>query len=191
MLTDGRPAFVVTKASKSDLFSAQRLAAVRMLLRSTAAEPHASLGSLLTKVNRSLRAGWIEGLSGPGMVGLVALADGAAEWIEAGPVTGVVVRGRGSAEDLRANAPALGEDGDWTYESTLIVLGQEDRIVAITDTHTDSVSTVASVLVDGYVSNSRDALSNVLGQLEPTSAAGADPSDVSATVITRVADPRM
>jgi len=113
VLTDGRPAFVVTKASKSDLFSAQRLAAVRMLLRSTAAEPHASLGALLTKVNRSLRAGWIEGLSGPVMVGLVALADGAAEWVEAGPVTGVVVRGRGSAEDLRANAPPLGEESCW------------------------------------------------------------------------------
>jgi CRP-like cAMP-binding protein len=191
VLTDGRPAFVVTKASKGDLFSAQRLAAVRMLLRATAAEPHPSLGALLTKVSRSLRAGWIEGLSGPVMVGLVALADGAAEWVEAGPVTGVIVRERGSAEDLRANAPALGEDGDWHYESTMIVLGQGDRIVAITDTHSDAVSTVASVLIDGYVSNSRDALSSVLGQLEPALASGTDSSDVSATVVTRVAEPRM
>jgi CRP/FNR family transcriptional regulator, cyclic AMP receptor protein len=191
VLTDGRPAFVVTKAAKGDVFSAQRLAAVRMLLRATAAESHPSLGALLTKVSRSLRAGWIEGLSGPVMVGLVALADGAAEWVEAGPVTGVIVRERGSAEDLRANAPSIGEDGEWTYESTMIVLGQGDRIVAITDTHADAVSTVASVLIDGYVSNSRDALSSVLGQLEPTHASPVDSSDVSATVVTRVAEPRM
>lgn len=185
VLTDGRPAFAVTKAARGDVFSAQRLGAVRLLLRSTAAEPHATLGAMLTKVNRNLKAGWIEGLSGPVMVGIVALADGAAEWVEAGPITGVIVRGRGTAEDLSAHAPAIGEDSERIYESTMIVLGQGDRIVALTDTHADAVLTVASVLVDGYVSDSRDALAKVLGQLEPVPTGGADPSDVSATVITR------
>ncbi|MGY8777263.1 MAG: cyclic nucleotide-binding domain-containing protein [Longimicrobiales bacterium] len=191
VLTDGRPAFAVTKASKGDIFSAQRLAAIRMLLRATAADPHPSLGALLTKVNRSLRAGWIEGLSGPVMVALVALADGAAEWVDAGPVTGVIVRGGGTAEDLSAHAPALGQDEGWTYESTMIVLGRDDRIVSLTDTHHDAVSNVTSIIVDGVGSDSRDALTKLLGQLEPTPTTGADPSDVSATVITRVTPPRI
>jgi len=187
VLTDGRPAFTVMKASQGDLFSAQRLAAVRTLLRSAAGEPHATLGAMLTKVNRNLRAGWIEGLSGPVMVGIAALADGAAEWVEAGPMTGVVVRSRGTAEDLSAHAPAVGQEAERQYESTMIVLGQGDRIVSLTDTHSEAARTVASVLVDGHVSNSRDALAKVLGQLEPVSTGGADPSDVSATVITRTA----
>ena len=73
----------------------------------------------------------------------------------------------------------------------MIVLGMGDRIVALTDTHVDAVRTVASALVDGYVSDSRDALSRVLGQLDPTPMSGADSSDVSATVITRITPPRM
>lgn len=185
VLADGRPAFAVSKTMRSDVFAAQRLAAVRLLLRSTAAESHPTLGALLTKVGRSLRAGWIEGLSGPVMVGLVALADGAAEWVEAGPITGIVVRGRGVAEDLSAHAPPVGEDADRSYESETLVLSEGDRIVAVTDTHADALRTVGSALVEGYVSNARDALSKVLGQLEPSPAGGPDASDVSATVITR------
>ena len=38
VLTDGRPAFVVTRAEGSDVFAAQRLSAVRMLLRAAASE---------------------------------------------------------------------------------------------------------------------------------------------------------
>ncbi len=188
VLTDGRPAFAIMKAARGDIFSAQRLAAVRMLLRGAAGEPHATLGALLTKVNRNLKAGWIEGLSGPVLVGVVALADGAAEWVEAGPITGVIVRGRGTAEDLSAHAPALGEEAEQVYESTMIVLGQGDRIVALTDTQAEAVRTVASVLVDevdGHVSNSRDALAKVLSHIESMATGGADPSDVSAAVITR------
>lgn len=190
VLTDGRPAFVVTKDTRGDLFSAQRLAAVRMLLRSAATEPHSSLGALLTKVNRGLKAGWIEGLSDSVMVGLVALADGAAEWVEAGPMTGVIVRGRGTAEDLSAHAPPLGADAERNYESTMIVLGDGDRIVSLTDTHTDAVRGVASVLVGGYVSNSRDALTKVLGELDAAAPGNRETSDVSAVVVTRATPPR-
>jgi CRP-like cAMP-binding protein len=185
VLTDGRPAFAVMRAARGDIFSAQRLAAVRMLLRSAAAEPHATLGAMLTKVNRSLKAGWIEGLSGPVMVGVVALADGAAEWVEAGPITGVIVRGRGTAEDLSVHAPPIGTDVERTYESTMIVLGQGDRVVALTDTHSQAAQTVSSVLAEGSVSHSRDALAKVLGALGAAADSGVDASDVSATVITR------
>lgn len=190
VLTDGRPAFVVLKSMKPDIFAAQRLAAVRMLLRSSASEPFPSLGAMLTRVNRGLRAGWIEGLSGPVMVAMVALADGAAEWVQAGPVTGVVVRGRGAAEDLGENAAPLGADTDPVYESAMIVLGQQDRVVALTDTHVDAARRVASVLVGAQISNSRGALATVLSGLEPPPTQGAEPSDVSATIITRITPPR-
>jgi CRP/FNR family transcriptional regulator, cyclic AMP receptor protein len=185
VLADGRPAFAVSKTTQSDVFAAQRLAAVRLLLRSEAADAHPTLGALLTRVNRGLRAGWIEGLSGPVMIGVVALADGAAEWVEAGPITGIVVRGRGVAEDLSAHTPPLGEDAERAYESETLVLSEGDRIVAVTDTHTDALRTVGSALVEGSVSSARDALSRVLGQLEPSPSGGPDASDVSATVITR------
>lgn len=187
VLTDGRPAFAVTKAVKNDVFSAQRLAAVRMLLRSLAAEPHESLGALLTKAARGLRAGWIEGLSGSVMVGIVALADGAAEWVEAGPITGLVVRSDGNTEDLSRHAPALGEDGDRSYESEVVVLAEDDCVVALTDAHADAAAAVASSLAEAPVESARSALSRVMGRAQPSAGAGIDCSDVSASVVVRTA----
>ncbi|MDE0898342.1 MAG: hypothetical protein OSA81_04930 [Longimicrobiales bacterium] len=49
---------------------------------------------------------------------------------------------------ISARAPALGEDGDRTYESKMIVLGRDEQLVALTDTHRDTVSTVAPTIVD-------------------------------------------
>lgn len=184
VLADGRPAFVLTRTVHLDVFSAQRLAAVRMLLRSAAAESYPSMGALLTKVGRGLRAGWIEGLSGPVVVGLAALADGAAEWVEAGPVTGIVVRGGGSTEDLSARAPALGDDTERSYESEMIVLADGDRIVGSTDSHGDGRRAAAAALV-GDGSDSRAVLSDVLGRPRPSPTGGVEASDVSAAVITR------
>jgi CRP-like cAMP-binding protein len=185
VLTDGRPGFVVTKAVKSDVFSAQRLQSVRMLLRGAAAEPHVSLGAMLTRVSRSFKAGWVEGLSGPVMVGLVALADGAAEWVEAGPMTGVVVRERGGAEDLSAHAPAVGEDPERAYESNMIVLGKGDRIVAVTDTHPDAVHTVAGALAQEQGPDSRAGLRRVLSEMEASRRVAVEGTDVSAMIVTR------
>lgn len=185
VLTDGRPAFCVAKALQGDLFAAQRLSAARLLLRSEATVAHRTLGGLLTRVNRGLRAGWVEGLSGPVMLGLVALADGAAEWVEAGSITGMVAREAGSVEDLSTGAPALGDDADHEYISQMLTLDRGDRIVALTGTHSNAAEVIESVLVQGYVSNSRDALAKVLGGIEPAPDEGEDPSDVSATVVTR------
>jgi CRP-like cAMP-binding protein len=190
VLTDGRPAFVVLKSMQSDVFAAQRLAAARMLLRSAATEPYPSLGAMLTRVNRGLRAGWIEGLSGPVMLAMVALADGAAEWVQAGPVTGIVVRGRGAVEDSGEGAPPIGEDVDRIYDSSMIVLGQQDRIVALTDTHVDAARKVASVLTGAQIANSRGALATVLSGLESAPDSSTGPSDVSAAIITRITAPR-
>ena len=185
VLTDGRPAFTVAKAAQGDLFSAQRLASVRLLLRSAAAEAHPSLGAMLTRVNRNLRAGWIEGLSGPVTLGMVALADGAAEWVEAGPVTGVVARARGRAEDLGVNGPPLGDDLEHLYQSRVLGLEPQDRIVALTGIHRDAPRVIDEILIQGHVGSSRDALAKLLGELEPAPADGEDVSDVSTTIITR------
>ena len=191
VLSDGRPAFAVTRATRNDLFSAQRLGAVRMLLRAGAADPHPTLGALLTQVNRSLRAGWIEGLSGSVMVGVVALADGAAEWVEAGPVTGAVIRIGGTAEELSAHAPPLGEDTDRNYESRTIVLGNRDRVAFLSDTHHEAGLALATVLAGDAIGSSRDALSRVLSGLDAGASTGAGVADVSAVVVTRVTPPRI
>ena len=73
--------------------------------------------------------------------------------------------------------------------STMIVLGTGDRIAAITDTHSESARTVATTLLNGQFSNSRDALTTVLAALEPVGA-GDEPSDVSAVLITRTTTSR-
>ena len=72
----------------------------------------------------------------------------------------------------------------------MIVLGDGDRIVSLTDTHTDAVRGVASVLVGGYVSNSLDALTKVLGELDTAAPGDRETSDVSAVVVTRATPPR-
>jgi CRP-like cAMP-binding protein len=184
VLRDGRPAFAVLKAVRNDLFSAQRLGAVRMLLRGAAAEPHATLGAFLSKVNRDLRAGWIEGLSGSVLAGVVALADGEAEWVGAGPVTGVVVGEDGSVRDLSLHAPSVGDLADHGFESRNVVLGRGDRIVMLTDTIAHA-SSVGAVLTGEEASDARATLSRVLGGLDPVGDSGDDTSDVSAVVLKR------
>ncbi len=190
VLTDGRPAFAVMRAVKDDIFSAQRLAAARMLLRSLAAEPHSSLGAMLTKASRGLRAGWVEGLSGPIMVGMVALADGAAEWVEAGAITALVVRHDGAAEDLSRHAPPLGGENDRGYESEVIVMAEDDCVVALTDAHADAVGAVAEALSGPTIGSARDGLSRVVGRASAAAAGSGGSSDVSASIILRTAASR-
>lgn len=185
VLTDGRPAFTVTRAERSDVFAAQRLASVRMLLRAAASEPQADLGALVTRVNRALRAGWVEGLSGPVLLGIAALADGAAEWVEAGAITGVVARGRGLVEDLSLRQPALGEEVDTQYDSTMIVLGTRDRIVALTDAYGRAARSIGTAVVGGEGLGSREALTRVLSSGETTPGSRSEHSDVSGLVMTR------
>lgn len=185
VLTDGRPVFCVTKAVRGDVFAAQRLASVRLLLRAAATEAQASLGAMLTRVNRSLKAGWVDGLSGPVMVGLAALADGAAEWVEAGPITGVVARANGQVEELRQTSPPLGADAEGTYTSAMVLLEDGDHIVSITGGHEDPMRAVEEGLLAGAVNDQRDALAKVLSGLVPVPGEGEDPADVSATIVTR------
>ncbi len=186
LLPDGRPVFLVMRSARSDIFSAQRLATLRTLLRSRAAEPIESLGALLTRASRGLRAGWVEGLSGPVSCGMLALAEGGAEWVGAGDVAGMVVRSGGASRDLNRGSPAAGELPDHVYESTVIDLGAKDKLISMSDNPPSLVQLVTSVVTGGYTSSSRDALSKLFGrfaQLQSPGVASAA-TDLSGVVIT-------
>ncbi len=101
----------------------------------------------------------------------------------------MIVRQRGMAEDLSRHAPALGEDGDRAYESEVVMLAENDLVVALTDTDANAADSVASALVERVTESSRDALSRVMGRTQPDGN-GVQPSDVSATVVVRTAPSR-
>jgi hypothetical protein len=184
LLTDGRPVFLVMKAEREDIFSAQRLATLRTLVRTAAADTPGSLGALLTRVSRGLRAGWVDGLSGPVSCGVVALAAGSAEWVGAGGVAGMVVRASGASKDLNRGTPPAGERMDHAYESTVVDLGVRDKLICVSENPPNLVQLVTSVLTGGYTSSSRDALSKLFGRFAQASAGTTTPSDLTGAVIT-------
>jgi CRP-like cAMP-binding protein len=184
LLTDGRPVFVVMRTVRADIFSAQRLAALRTLLRALAERPQASLGALLTETNVALRSGWIEGLSGPVACALVALRDGTAEIVGAGAVCSLVVRAGGGCEEIGEGMPAVGERAGHDYESIPVVLGNHDKVIMLSERPANVVGLVTSVVTEGYTSSSRDALNKIFGRLgeaEP----GRSASDLTGAVVTR------
>lgn len=185
VLADGRPGFAVMEAGTPDVLCAQRMAGVRTLIRSAAAEPHVTLGALLTRVNRYVRAGWVEGLSGAVSVGLVALADGAAEWAEAGSVQGRLMRVSGRQELLGSETPALGVEAERSFESTMIVLAENDRIVMLSGASPSGCDVACSALSELIEAESQVALSALLAGLEPVS--GPDGQlDVSGVLVRRL-----
>lgn len=184
LLSDGRPVFVVMRALRPDIFSAQRLATVRQLLRALSERPRDSLGSLLSETSYALRSGWIDGLSGPVACSMAALGDGVAELAGAGDVTTLVVRAGGDAEDVGRDSPPAGELAGHEYESNAVVLGNRDKVILLSERPADAVRLVTSVVTEGYTSSSRDALNKIfgrLGEVEP----GRSGSDLTGAVITR------
>ena len=167
VLADGRPAFLVMRAVRGDIFSAQRLAAVRLLLRGASDDRHATLGALFTTVNRSLRGGWIEGLSGPVACGAVALADGVVEWVGAGAVRSVVLSARGDRQDL-PSGPAIGEELECEYESTIFGLGDGHRILSLADGPPWALDVAEEVLNSGPPSSARVVLTRVMSRFAST-----------------------
>jgi hypothetical protein len=184
LLSDGRPVFLVMKAVREDIFSAQRLATVRALLRNEADEPQTSLGAMLTRVSGGLRSGWVDGLSGPVSCGMVALSQGSAEWVGAGDIAGMVVRSGGASRDLNRGTPAAGERSDHVYESAVVDLGARDNVVCMSENPPNLVQLVTSVLTGGYTSSSRDALSKLFARFSQPSATGPSPTDLSGVAIT-------
>ena len=184
LLSDGRPAFVVMKSVRTDIFSAQRLMTLRALLRAGSAVRDDSLGSLMTRASRGLRDVWVEGLSGPVACGLVALAEGRVEWVGAGDVAGMIVRPGGASRSLNWSSPAAGELPEHEYESSAIDLGARDKLICLSENPGDLVRLVTSVVVGGYTSSSRDALSKLFGRFAQGSMAGAPVTDLTGAVIT-------
>ncbi len=186
LLPDGRPVFAVMRSVRDDIFSAQRLSALRTLLRGLASEPNASLGSLLTLGSRGMRSCWVDGLSGPVACALVALADGAMEWVGAGHACGVLARAGGRVEELPSDPLAAGERAEHVYESAVLPLGPRDKVVLLAERPTDPIRVVTSVITGGYTSSSRDALNKLFARLDPDRAEGSPSRDLSGAVITRV-----
>jgi CRP-like cAMP-binding protein len=184
LLNDGRPVFVVAKADRADIFSAQRLAMFRTLFRSASSEANQPLGVLLTRVSRGLREGWIDGLSGSVSCGLVALADGNAEYVGAGDVAGMVLRSGGASKDLNRGTPAAGERPEHTYESTVVSLGARDKVICMSDNPSNLVQLVTSVLTGGYTSSSRDALSKLFGRFGQVPPVPSSAEDLTGVVVT-------
>jgi CRP-like cAMP-binding protein len=184
VLDDGRPAFLVMRATRADIFAAQRLAALRTLLRALAAEPQASLGELMTKASRGLRSGWVEGLSGPVACAIVALEEDGAELVGAGDVCALVARAGGGTEHMAPGAPAAGERTEHTYESKSVSLGNRDKAILLSHTGPNVAGLVSSVVTVGYTSSSRDALNKLFARLGTADATrGGD--DLTGAVITR------
>jgi CRP-like cAMP-binding protein len=184
LLTDGRPVFAVMRAFRADIFSAQRLAALRTLLRALTERSPESLGALMTEASYALRSGWIDGLSGPVACALVALGDRSAEIVAAGEVCALVVRAGGDTEDLGRGAPPAGELAGYEYESNAVLLGNRDKVILLSEHPGDLVRLITSVVTEGYTSSSRDALNKIfarLAEVEP----GRSGSDLTGAVITR------
>jgi CRP-like cAMP-binding protein len=186
LLPDGRPVFAVMRAVRGDIFSAQRLVAIRALLRGLTPEPHATLGSLLTQVSSGMRAGWVEGLSAPVACGLIALADGAMEWVGAGDPCGVLLRAGGAIVDLPCSAVAVGAKPEHVYESVVLPLGARDKAILLSERPTDPNGLVTSVITGGYTSSSRDALNKLFARVDPDRGEAGPSSDLSGAVITRM-----
>jgi CRP-like cAMP-binding protein len=185
LLPDGRPVFVVMRALRGDIFSAQRLAALRGLLRGLAVQPRASLGELLTLASRGMRLSWVDGLSGPVACALVALADGALEWSGAGDAFAGMARAGGLVEPLASDEVAVGGKADHAYRSVVLTLGARDRVILLSGRPDDPRGLMTSVITGGYTSSSRDVLNKLFDQLAPGHGEGGSATDVSGAVITR------
>jgi CRP-like cAMP-binding protein len=179
---DGRLALAVLKADEASLSSAQRLLAVRGLLRGFAEDPIPGLGSLLGRVNRGLRAGWVDGISGSVSCGLAVVSEDGIEWASAGACAGTVVRSEGSHEDLVPDAPALGADDDVDYHAKRLRLAPGDHLLAFSEGPSDSVIQGRRFLsAKGRYPSARDRLDALVERVAES--AGGDDPDLEITAI--------
>ena len=186
LLWDGRLALAVLKADQSSLSSAHRLLTVRGLLRDFAVDPTPGLGALLGRVNRGLRAGWVEGISGAVSCGLVVLSDEGVEWATAGGCAGTVVRADGSHDDLVPDAPALGSDDDIDYHARRIRLAPGDHLLAFSEGPSDSVIQGRKFLAaKGKYPSARERLGALVKRVEESDTAADETLEVTAVLVGR------
>lgn len=186
ILSDRRLAFAVIKVDHATLSSAHRMLTVRGLLRDFAQDPLPTLGALLGRVNRALRAAWVEGISGPVSCGVLALGEDGVEWASAGGVAGTVARADGSHEDLVPDAPSLGSDDDLEYRSARIRLAPGDHVLTFSDGPSDAVIVGRRFLAAaGRYRDASARMDALLQQVRDSDAAGGEEVDVTATLVTR------
>ncbi|MEX2465478.1 MAG: cyclic nucleotide-binding domain-containing protein [Gemmatimonadota bacterium] len=187
LLSDGRLALAVLKADQASLSSGHRLLSVRGLLRDFAQEPLPGLGALLTRVNRGLRAGWVDGISGAVSCGLLALSADSLEWACAGSAAATVVRADGSHEDLVPDEPALGADDDLEYRSVQLRLYPGDHLLAFSEGPSDSVIVGRKFLAaKGKFKSAKDRLDGLVERLRESDGDAGAPLDVTAALVSRV-----
>jgi CRP-like cAMP-binding protein len=188
LLSDGRLALAVMKADQASLSSAYRLLSVRGLLRDFADDPLPGLGALLARVNRGLRAGWVEGISGSVSCGVLALSPDSVEWASAGSVAGTVVRADGRHDDLVPGHPALGSDDALEYGSTQIRLSAGDHLLVFSEGPSDSVISGRKFLATRSRSpGAKDRLERLVERLRESDEYVNGVFDVTAALVTRVA----
>jgi len=188
LLSDGRLALAVMKADQVSLSSAHRLLSVRGLLRDFADDPLPGLGALLARVNRGLRAGWVDGISGSVSCGVLALSPDSVEWASAGSVAGTVVRADGRHDDLVPGHPALGADDALEYGSTQIRLSPGDHLLVFSEGPSDSVIAGRKFLATrNRFPGAKDRLEKLVERLRESDEYVNGVFDVTAALVTRVA----
>jgi len=186
LMSDGRLALTVLKVDQPGLSNAHRLLQTRSLLRDFAQDPVPGLGALLGRVNRGLRAGWVEGVSGSVSCGVLAVTDDGVEWAAAGNVGGSVVRSDASHEDLVPDAPSLGSDEELEYRGVRIRLAPGDHVLVFSEGPSDAVILGRKFLAAG----GRDVgaerrIEDLLERVRASAAAVDGGRDVTVALVTR------
>jgi len=188
LLSDGRLALAVLKADQTSLSSAHRLMAVRGLLRDFAQDPLPGVGALLTRVNRGLRSGWVDGISGTVSCGVVALSEDGIEWASAGGAAGTVVRAGGGHQDLVPDRPTLGAGEDLEYRSARVPFGPEDHLVIFSEGPSDSVILGRKFLTSSRkFATARERLAALVDRIRESENGNARPLEITAALVTRTA----
>lgn len=139
-LSDGGVAVVVLKADEPSPSSAHQLLTVRGLLRDFAKDAGGGPGALLSRVNRTMRSAWVNGISGPVSCGVLVLSADSVHWVAAGGIAGTIVRSDGRrGDDFVPETVSLGLFDDVQYRSIKTRLGTGDHLLVFSDGPAEAV----------------------------------------------------
>lgn len=189
LLSDGRLALALLRVDQPGLSAAHRLASARGLLRDFADDPVSGLDALLNRVNRGLRAGWLDGVSGSVSCGLLALSDEGVSWASAGEVGGTLIRANGTHEDLVPRSPSLGSDDGLEYEEIRVQVAAGDRLLVFSDGPSDAVIVGRKVLSGGEHEGAKRALGAIVDRLRDSDAEADGAPEITAALVLRSGAP--
>jgi phosphoserine phosphatase RsbU/P len=186
-LTEGRVAVVVLKADQPSPSSAHQLLAVRGLLRDFARDPIGGPGALLSRVNRGMRAAWVDGVSSSVSCGLLVVSGDSVSWVSAGGIAGAIVRSDGRrGDDFVPEAVSLGLFDDVRYQSMKIRLGMGDHLLVFSDGPADAVIEGRKFLSAGLrIHDPAARLDALVRQVKDAGATSDHNFDVTAAILTR------